>query len=60
MIEKEFVLFYNTNLNQYFFVFSKWFELEKYCKVPILYSDDFELIKETYNKLNARLQEERD
>ena len=55
MIEKEFVLFYNTKCNEYFYVFSKWFEMENKYKIPILYSDDFELIQKVNNELNERL-----
>lgn len=58
MIEKELVLFYNTKVNKYFYVFSKWFEMEKNYKIPILYSDDFELIRKVNNELNKRLQEQ--
>ena len=58
MIEKELILFYNTKVNKYFYVFSKWFEMEKSYKIPILYSDDFELIRKVNNELNKRLQEQ--
>ena len=58
MIEKEFVLFYNTKCNEYFYVFSKWFEMENKHKIPILYSDDFELIQKVNNELNERLQKQ--
>ena len=58
MIEKEFVLFYHTKLNKYFYVFSKWFEMGKKYETPILYSDDFELIRKVNNELNARIQEQ--
>ena len=56
MIEKEFVLFYNTKCNEYFYVFSKWFEMEKKHKIPVLYSDDLETIRKVNNELNERLQ----
>ena len=58
MIEKEFVLFYNTKCNKYFYVFSKWFEMEKKHKIPVLYSDDLETIRKVNNELNERLQKQ--
>lgn len=58
MIEKEFVLFYHTKVNKYFFVFSKWFEMGNNYKMPILYSDDFELIRKVNDELNEQLQKQ--
>ena len=55
MTEKKFVLFYHTKVNRYFYVFSEWFEMENKYKIPILYSDNFELIQKVNDELNEQL-----
>ena len=58
MIEKELVLFYNTKVNKYFYVFSHWFDMAQHYKIPIIYSDNFELIRKVNSELNEQLQKQ--
>lgn len=55
MSEKKFVIYYHEIENEFFYMYSSWFDINiRYLK-PILYSDNFELIKKVTNELNEQL-----
>ncbi|ASZ71091.1 hypothetical protein 05601_49 [Lactococcus phage 05601] len=61
MSVKKYVVYYNEEKNQYYYMARIWLDINNFFNIniqyikPVLYSDDFELTEKVTRKLNARL-----